>query len=127
MQSAAPQIAPERIQKAIGSGLVRFGTKGSLSAISSPRPSAEIIYIVIAEPSRARRESRRSSQWRYAAQLTAAGAVSERKPATTPIPKADKAKARSEDIPTIYIFQLLSQEIIILFLKSKHSGYGNDA
>src|SRR6267143_753416 len=41
MQSAAPQIAPERMRKAIGKGLVRSGTKDNLSAISSPRPNAE--------------------------------------------------------------------------------------
>ena len=37
----------------------------------------------------------------------------DRKPATIPIAKADKAKARSEDIRPIYIGQLLSQGIII--------------
>ena len=37
----------------------------------------------------------------------------DRKPATIPMAKADKAKARSEDIRPIYIGQLLSQGTII--------------
>ena len=37
----------------------------------------------------------------------------DRKPATIPIAKAYKAKARSEDIRPIYIGQLLSQGIIL--------------
>src|SRR3979490_50086 len=75
------------------------------------------------EPSSARRESCRSSRWRCAAQLTTAGAVSDRKPATIPIPKAASAKARSEDIGTIYIVQLLSQGIIALILQDSQFGH----
>src|SRR5882762_6345471 len=111
--SAAPQIAPERLRKAMGRGLVRLGTNGSLSAISSPRPNTESVETAIVEPNHARRESRKSSRCRCAAQLTATGAVMDRKPATIPIAKAVKAKARSEDIRPIYIAQLLSQGIII--------------
>jgi hypothetical protein len=37
----------------------------------------------------------------------------DRKPATIPIARADKAKPRSEDIRLIYIGQLLSQGIIL--------------
>src|ERR1700730_4367227 len=110
---APPQIAPERIRKAIGRRLVRLGTKGSLSAINSPRPNTEIVEIANVEPSHARRESCRSSRCRCAAPLPAAGAIMVRKPATIPIEKADKAKARSEDIRSIYVVQLLSQGIII--------------
>src|SRR3979490_181574 len=122
-QSAAPQSAPERTRKANGKGLVRFGTKDNLSAISSPIPSAETAKTAIVEPSSARRESRRSSRWRCAAQLTQAGAVSDRNPATIPIPKAHKAKARSEDIGTIYIVQLLSQGIIAFILQDSQFGH----
>src|SRR5882762_10367054 len=111
--SAAPQIAPERIRKAMGRGLVRLGTNGSLSAISSPRPNTESVEMAIVEPNHARRGSRKSSRCRCAAQLTAAGAVMDRKPATIPIARADKAKPRSEDIRPIYIGQLLSQGIIL--------------
>src|SRR5258706_14654410 len=90
MQNAAPQIAPERMRKAIGKGLVRFGTKDNLSAISSPRPNAEITKTAIVEPSSARRESRRSSQWRCAAQLTAAEGAQHREP--TPDRKQETPK-----------------------------------
>jgi hypothetical protein len=43
------------------------------------------------------------------------GAVSDRNPATIPIPNAHKAKAKSEDIGTIYTGQLLSQENFLTF------------
>src|SRR5882762_10422794 len=49
MQSAAPQIAPERMRKAIGKGLHRIGTKDHLSAISTPRPNAESANTAIVE------------------------------------------------------------------------------
>jgi hypothetical protein len=50
---------------------------------------------VTIDPIKARGDPWRFNHPRYAAQLTAAGAVNERNPATTPIPKAEK-RMRSE-------------------------------
>src|SRR5688500_14622143 len=69
-------------------GLVRLGVRGSLSATYSATAASERIATATLDPMNARGDPCRSSQPRQAAQLTAAGAVRERKPATIPLPIA---------------------------------------
>src|SRR5579864_5325555 len=67
-----------------GTGSVRFGVFGSLSATSSASARDDRIMIAALEPRKDSHEPLRSSHPRWAAQLTSAGAVSERNPAMTP-------------------------------------------
>src|SRR3990170_3347020 len=66
----------------------RFGGVGSLSATSSATARLEKIATAAVDPMSANGEPWRSSQPRCVAQLPAAGAVSDRKPATKPMPAA---------------------------------------
>src|SRR5215216_3280043 len=84
----APARAPMTIRAINGPGVVRFGVMGSRSATYSATARMEKIATAAVDPMNARGEPLRSSHPRCAAQLTAAGAVSERKPATNPIPAA---------------------------------------
>ena len=59
-----------------------------MSAINSPTASSEVITTVTVDPMKAKGEPCRFNQPVVAAQLMMAGAVIERKPATTPIPIA---------------------------------------
>ena len=70
-----------------GAGLVRFGVFGSLSATTSASARDDRIMIAVHEPKKDIHEPLRSSHPRCAAQLTNAGAVSERNPAMTPMEK----------------------------------------
>jgi hypothetical protein len=69
-------------------GLVRLGVLGSTSATYSASANIENIATAAVDPMNASGEPWTFSHPRWAAQLTAAGAVSERKPATKPIPAA---------------------------------------
>src|SRR5260370_3915450 len=71
-------------------GASGLGVFGSLSAINSPIASTLKMYGVAAQPRNASQVFARCSQQRRAAQLTTAGAVSERSPAITPIRKANR-------------------------------------
>lgn len=71
-----------------GTAEVRLGVEGSLSATSSPIANKVTIPTVTDEPIKANLVPSRTSRFRCAAQATAAGAVIERSPAITPIPKA---------------------------------------
>src|SRR4029077_15061794 len=75
---------PVITRNARGTGLVRFGVFGSLSATSSASARADRIMVAALEPKEDSHEPLRSSHPRCAAQLTSAGAVSERNPAMTP-------------------------------------------
>jgi len=70
-----------------GPKLVRFGVFGSLSDTSSPSARSDRIMIAPFDPAKDSHEPLRSSQPRCAAQLTSAGAVSDRNPAMTPMEK----------------------------------------
>src|SRR5262252_4392659 len=70
-----------------GPKLVRFGVFGSLSDTSSPSARSDRIMIAPCDPAKDSHEPLRSSQPRCAAQLTSAGAVSDRNPAMTPMEK----------------------------------------
>src|SRR5436309_14353318 len=71
-----------------GAGEVSVGTIGSLSASNSPIASRENIATAVVDPMNANGKSWRFNQFRCAPHVTTAGAVSERSPATTPIPRA---------------------------------------
>src|SRR5579864_5082041 len=66
---------------------VRFGVFGSLSATSSQSARNDRIMIAARKPKKDSQEPLRSSHPRCAAQLTTAGAVSERNPAMIPMEK----------------------------------------
>src|SRR3954454_6121873 len=87
-ESAAAQAAPLRIRAASAEGAVRFGVNGSLSAINSPRASAEITDAAEFLLKKRKRRPGEDIHRSCAAQVTAAGAVIERRPATAPIPIA---------------------------------------
>src|SRR6266480_3706842 len=87
-QRDAPQRPPMRMRASKGTREVRLGVLGILSAINSPIANSERIATATVDPINARDELCRFNQPRWAAQLTAAGAVSERNPATSPIPPA---------------------------------------
>src|SRR5207245_10535635 len=78
---------PVIIRNTRGPRLVRFGVFGSLSATSSASARDDRIMIAALEPRKDNHEPLRSSHPRCAAQLTNAGAVSERNPAMIPIEK----------------------------------------
>src|SRR5712671_4688174 len=85
---AAPHRAPLTIRPLIPTGAFRLGVFGSLSAMNSPIASTLKMYGVAAKPRKASQLFSRCSHPRRAAQLTAAGAVIERSPTTTPIRNA---------------------------------------
>src|SRR5438105_3442655 len=85
---AAPHNAPITIRPMNGTGAFRLGVFGSLSLINSPIASTLNTYGVAAKPREASQVFSRCSQPSRAAQLTAAGAVMERSPATTPMKNA---------------------------------------
>ena len=66
---------------------VRLGIWGSLSATSSASARSDRIMVAVLEPRKDSHEPLRSSHPRCAAQLTSAGAVSERNPAMIPMEK----------------------------------------
>jgi len=70
-----------------GPRLVRFGVFGSLSATSSPSARRDRTMVAALEPRKDSLEPLRSSHPRCAAQLTSAGAVSERNPTMIPMEK----------------------------------------
>ena len=76
------------MRAAKGAGAIRLGVVGNKSPTNSKIASAENKMTAHVEAMNARGESCRLSHPKCAAQATAAGAVSARKPATTPIPKA---------------------------------------
>src|SRR6266404_3621223 len=78
-----------RMRASKGAGAVRFGVLGNLSATNSPIARSENIAAANVDPIKARGEVCRFNHPRWAAQLTTAGAISERKPETTPIPTAN--------------------------------------
>jgi hypothetical protein len=69
-------------------GRVRLGVRGSLSATSSATAKNERMTTTTVDPIKEKGEPWSSSQPSQAAQLTAAGAVRERNPATSPMPMA---------------------------------------
>jgi len=110
MQSAAPQIAP----KGCGKPLEK-GSSGSARKTIYPRS-------VLQDPTRRPRRQRSWNEQRQAgvAQIEpmemrgptySRGSGQRTQPSDDSNPKAHKAKAKSEDIRTIYTGQLLSQEI----------------
>ena len=66
-------------RNARGTGLVRFGVFGSLSATSSASARGDMIMIAALEPKKDSHEPLRSSHPRWAPQLTSAGAVTKRR------------------------------------------------
>src|SRR6266478_3352198 len=78
---------PVIIRNTRGPRSVRFGVFGSLSATSSPSARSDRIMVAALEPRKDSHELLRSSHPRWAAQLTSAGAVSERNPAKIPMAK----------------------------------------
>src|SRR4029077_20345499 len=89
-----------------GGGAVRAGVFGSLSTISSPRASRVNKITVVRCPTNANRVPARCNQPRWAPQQTAAGAVSERNPATQP-----RRKQRSNSMAR----NPLSREIAVAY------------
>jgi hypothetical protein len=73
-----------------GASVFRLGVFGSLSLINSAIANRLRIYGVAANPRKASGVFSKCSQPRRAAQLTAAGGVMERSPATTPMRNASK-------------------------------------
>jgi hypothetical protein len=65
-----------------------LGVEGNLSAMNSPTASSAIFFELLAKSMRAGTEGKGRIIFSRVAQLTIAGAVKERKPATTPIPAA---------------------------------------
>ena len=86
-----------------GTGAVRFGIIGSLSATNSPIASTENIPTAVVDPMNASGDPCRFNQPRYAPHATTAGAVSERNPATIPIPRA-KRKTWFNELLSILAF-----------------------
>jgi hypothetical protein len=82
---AAPEAAPVTTRQANGPGLIRLGVKGSLSASNSPKASSMARWDPLPMAIDSREDPLTRSVRRRAAQVTMAGAVMERKPATTPI------------------------------------------
>src|SRR5690242_12975847 len=89
-QSAAPESPPVSARIAKANGSVRFGVPGSLSKTNSPTAIADKTEATACLLRNARESLRGLIQFRVAAQLTTAGAVIERSPATTPIPRASR-------------------------------------
>jgi hypothetical protein len=87
-QRAAPHKPPEIKRAARGPAAVRFGVWGKRSPTSSKIARIENRIAAHVALRNARGESGKDSKPMCAAQATAAGAVSARRPATTPIPKA---------------------------------------
>lgn len=75
-----------------GPGSIRFDILGSLSATSSPSARSDRTMVAALDPAKDSHEPLRSSHPRRAAQLTSAGAVSDRNPAMTPIEKHPRNK-----------------------------------
>ena len=71
-----------------GTAVVRLGVLGNMSPTYSTIASKENIATAAVDPMNAKGDPCRFSHPRWAAQLTAAGAVKDRKPATIPMPKA---------------------------------------
>ena len=86
---AAPQTAPDTMRDASGPAFNRLGVKGSLSAINSVSARSVILFEALAERTEAKGEFRKRIHLSFTAQASSAGAVSARKPATAPIPKAN--------------------------------------
>src|SRR5438105_1255112 len=82
---AAPQSAPLTSRVTKLTGALRLGVFGSLSTTNSPIAATLKMYGVPANPKKASRVFSKCSNLKRAAQLTAAGAVIERSPATMPI------------------------------------------
>src|SRR5438477_3844935 len=85
---ATPDRAPNTIRAPNCIGTVRLGVDGSWSVTYSTIASTLNTPTDQTEPMKASGVPASGSQPRYAAQLTAAGAVKARKPATTPISSA---------------------------------------
>src|SRR5207248_11435402 len=86
---AAPQSAPLTSRVTKLTGALRLGVFGSLSTTNSPIAATLKMYGVPANPKKASRVFSKCSNLKRAAQLTAAGAVIERSPATMPIRSAE--------------------------------------
>src|SRR5205085_1335896 len=89
----APDRPPVTMRASKGARAVRLGTLGNLSAINSPIASTERITRTGFDSMNPRDVPSKCNQPRRAAKATAAGAVNERKPATTPTPPA-RAKTK---------------------------------
>jgi hypothetical protein len=94
IDNAAPQTPPESNLQSSEAGLSRLGSKGVLSLTNSPSASLRVMCPARLESSSERGELPRESRPLLAAQLTAAGAVMERRPATNPIPRARRDDVR---------------------------------
>src|SRR5437762_8394554 len=90
--SAAPDRAPDRMRAPNPPGALRLGAEGSWSMTSSTNASTVNIPTAQTEPMKASGVPASRSQPRWAAQLTAAGAVKVRRPAMTPIRRANSSK-----------------------------------
>ena len=88
--SAAPQNAPLTIRATNPLGAMRLGVFGSLSTTNSPIASRVRMNGVAGLPRNPKGVPLRCSHCKRAAQLTAAGAVNVRDPATTPIRNANR-------------------------------------
>src|SRR6266498_149789 len=86
----APDSPPITIRAINDGSAVRLGVWGSLSLTYSAIAPSENIATATADPMNDKGESCRFSQPRKAAQLTTAGAVRARSPATIPMPTARK-------------------------------------
>ena len=86
----APLSAPVTIRAESPTAAVRAGVLGSWSATNSTSANTLKMTTAQIEPMNANGESCRWSQPECAAHAPTAGAVSERRPATTPIPRASK-------------------------------------
>src|SRR4029077_1605981 len=92
-----------------GPRLVRFGVFGSLSATSSASAKDDRIMIAAREPKKDSLEPLRAKHPRCAAQLTRAGAVSERKPAMTPREKQPRSRIALLTFMTAYFSRMLGR------------------
>src|ERR1700756_2807613 len=84
----APQRPPVTMRAQSPTGAVRAGVLGSWSATNSTSAKTVKIPRLHFDPMNAKGELWRLIQPRWEAQATTAGAVSERSPATIPMPKA---------------------------------------